>query len=54
MFMPASKVVNQKAVIGSPCTNCLVMPHIDDGKDDEIVSTLAFASLKNKVATSQN
>lgn len=54
MFMPAGKMVNQKAVIGSPCTNCLVMPHIDDGKEDEIVFTLAFASLKNKVATSQN
>lgn len=47
-------LVNQKAFIGSPRTNCLVMPHINDGKYDEIVSTPAFASQKNKVATSQN
>ena len=44
MFMPDGKGVNRKAFIGSPWANALVIPHTNSGKDDEIVSALAFAS----------
>lgn len=46
MFMPHGKGVNQKASIGSSWVNHLVIPHTNGGKDNGIVSTLAFASLK--------
>lgn len=44
--MPHGKGVNQKASIGSSWANHLVIPHANGGKDNGIVSTLAFASLK--------
>lgn len=44
MLMPYGKGVNQKAFIGSSWANRLVIPHTNGGKNNEIVSTPAFAS----------